>query len=170
MKKGPLSKAEKEFIDNNQSMDVKDISKKLDRSERVLSKYMKITDTPANNLFATKPERGVVVMTESASTAADDIMAYVVDDPKLVFQMQGDEAIAQTGLGNNVSAVSTAGSPTIGRSKNALDGGSIATTNTLPLRIVEFVDGPTSSVGDTYTDCLVTYLPLSHAYETALGV
>jgi hypothetical protein len=105
-----------------------------------------------------------------ASTAADDIMAYVVDDPKLVFQMQGDEAIAQTGLGNNVSAVSTAGSTTIGRSKNALDGGSIATTNTLPLRIVEFVDGPTSTVGDTYTDCLVTYLPLSHAYETKLGV
>ena len=105
-----------------------------------------------------------------ASTAADDIMAYVVDDPKLVFQMQGDEAIAQTGLGNNVSAVSTAGSTTIGRSKNAFDGGSIATTNTLPLRIVEFVDGPTSSVGDTYTDCLVTYLPLSHAYETKLGV
>jgi len=105
-----------------------------------------------------------------ADTAASDIMAYVVDDPKLVFQMQGDEAIAQTGLGNNVSAVSTAGSTTIGRSKNALDGGSIATTNTLPLRIVEFVDGPTSSVGDTYTDCLVTYLPLSHAYETKLGV
>jgi hypothetical protein len=72
MKKGPLSKVEKEFIDNNQSMDVKDISKKLDRSEKVLSKYMKITNTPANNLFATKPERGVVVMTESASTAADE--------------------------------------------------------------------------------------------------
>ena len=84
--------------------------------------------------------------------------------------MQGDEAIAQTGLGNNISAVSTAGSTTIGRSKNALDGGSIATTNSLPLRVLEFVDGPTSAVGDTYTDCLVTYLPLSHAYETKLGV
>ena len=105
-----------------------------------------------------------------ASTAASDIMAYVVDDPKLVFKMQGDEAIAQTGLGNNVSAVSTAGSTTIGRSRNALDGGSIATTNTLPLRILEFVDGPDSAVGDAFTDCLVTYLPLSHAYETKLGV
>ena len=105
-----------------------------------------------------------------ADTAASDIMAYVVDDPKLVFRMQGDEAIAQTGLGNNVSAVNTAGSTSIGRSKNALDGGSVATTNTLPLRILEFVDGPTSTVGDTYTDCLVTYLPLSHAYETKLGV
>ena len=105
-----------------------------------------------------------------ADTVASDAYAYVVDDPKLLFRMQGDEAIAQPGLGNNVSAVSTAGSTSIGRSKNALDGGSIATTNSLPLRIVDFVDGPTSSVGDTYTDCIVTYLPLSHAYETKLGV
>jgi hypothetical protein len=105
-----------------------------------------------------------------ASTAADDIVAYVVDDPKLLFRMQGDEAIAQTGLGNNISAVNTAGSTSIGRSKNALDGGSIATTNTLPLRVVDFVDGPTSTVGDAFTDCIVTYLPLSHAYETKLGV
>jgi len=105
-----------------------------------------------------------------ASTAADDIVAYVVDDPKLLFRMQGDEAIAQTGLGNNISAVNTAGSTSIGRSKNALDGGSIATTNTLPLRVVDFVDGPSSTVGDAFTDCIVTYLPLSHAYETKLGV
>ena len=103
-----------------------------------------------------------------ASTTASDIMAYVVDDPKLVFKMQGDEAIAQTGLGNNISAVNTAGSTAIGRSKNALDGGSIATTNSLPLRVLEFVEGPSSTVGDAFTDCLVTYLPLSHAYETKL--
>ena len=105
-----------------------------------------------------------------ASTTASDIMAYVVDDPKIVLKMQGDAAIAQTGLGNNVSAISTAGSTAIGRSKNALDASSIATTNSLPLRILEFVDGPTSTVGDAYTDCLVSYLPLSHAYETKLGV
>ena len=105
-----------------------------------------------------------------ADTAASDIMAYVVDDPKLVFKMQADEAVAQTGLGNNISAVSTAGSTSIGRSKNALDGGSIATTNSLPLRVLEFVEGPSSTVGDAFTDCLETYLPLSHAYETKLGV
>ena len=29
---------------------------------------------------------------------AADIVAYVVDDPKLLFRMQADEAIAQTGL------------------------------------------------------------------------
>lgn len=105
-----------------------------------------------------------------ASTAADDIMAYVVDDPKVLFQMQGDGSIAQTALGNNISAISTAGSTSIGRSRNALDASSAATTNTLPLRIVDFVDGPSSAVGDSFTDCIVTWLPLSHAYETKLGV
>ncbi len=105
-----------------------------------------------------------------ASNAATDAVAYVADDPKLVFQMQGDGSIAQTGLGNNVQAISTAGSTDIGRSKNALDASSIATTNTFPLRIVDFVDGPDSAVGDSYTDCIVTWLPGSHAYDTALGV
>jgi hypothetical protein len=97
-------------------------------------------------------------------------MAYVCDDPKLLMQMQGDGSIAQTGLGNNVKAISTAGSTAIGRSKNALDASTIATTNTFPLRIVDFVDGPDSAVGDSFTDCIVTWLPGSHAYDTALGV
>lgn len=105
-----------------------------------------------------------------ADTVASDAVAYVADDPKLVFQMQGDGSIAQTGLGNNVQAISTAGSTDIGRSKNALDASSIATTNTFPLRIVDFVDGPSSAAGDSFTDCIVTWLPGSHAYDTALGV
>ena len=105
-----------------------------------------------------------------ASTAADDIMAYVVDDPKLLFQMQADGSIAQTGLGNNVKANSTAGSTSIGRSKNSLDADTIDTDNSFPLRIVDFVDGPNSTVGDAFTDCIVTYLPLTHAYEVKLGV
>ena len=120
----------------------------------------------------TDPNTGQLTFSQywPASTVASDAMAYIVDDPKLLFQMQGDGSIAQTGLGNNVQAISTAGSTAIGRSKNALDASSIATTNTFPLRIIDFVDGPDSAVGDTYTDCIVTYLPLSHAYETALGV
>jgi hypothetical protein len=105
-----------------------------------------------------------------ASTVASDAVAYVVDDPKLVFQMQGDGSIAQTGLGNNVQAISTAGSTSIGRSKNALDASSINTTDSFPLRIVDFVDGPSSAVGDSFTDCIVTWLPGSHAYDTATGV
>ena len=87
-----------------------------------------------------------------ASTAASDAMAYVLMDPDVLFKMQGDATIAQTGLGANFAVVQTAGSTTIGRSKNACDSDTVATTNTLPIRLVDFVAGPTITVVDTYTD------------------
>jgi hypothetical protein len=105
-----------------------------------------------------------------ASTVATDAVAYVCDDPNLLFRMQGNGTLGQSALGLNCSAVSTAGSTDLGRSKNAVDAGSAADTATLPLRIVDFVDGPDSAVGDSFTDVIVTWVPGSHAYETALGV
>ena len=39
-----------------------------------------------------------------ASTAADDIVAYVASDPFLVMQMQSDEALTQDDLGKNVGS------------------------------------------------------------------
>jgi len=92
-----------------------------------------------------------------ASTAADDIVAYVASDPFLVMQMQSDETLGQDDLGKNVAVVQTAGSTSIGTSKNAVDGSTAATTNTLPLKIVDFVDGPDSAIGDSYTDVLVMF-------------
>jgi hypothetical protein len=119
----------------------------------------------------TSPTTGELTFSQTfpASTAASDIVAYVVDDPNVLMRMQSDEAIAQTGLGNNVAVVQTAGSTSIGRSKNAVDGSSIATTNTLPLRIIDFVDGPTSEVGDTYTDVIVKF-NAGHQYSNTTGV
>ena len=87
-----------------------------------------------------------------ASTSASDAAAYVLIDPDVLFRMQGDATIAQTGLGANFSVIQTAGSTTIGRSKNACDASTVATTNTFPIRLVDFYDGPSSSVGDSYTD------------------
>ncbi len=92
-----------------------------------------------------------------ASTAADDIVAYVASDPFLIMQMQSDEALTQDDLGKNVGIVQTAGSTAFGRSKNAVDGSTAATTNTLPLKIIDFVDGPDSAVGDSFTDVLVMF-------------
>ena len=92
-----------------------------------------------------------------ASTAADDIVAYVASDPFLIMQMQSDEALTQDDLGKNVAIVQTAGSTTIGRSRNAVDGSTAATTNTLPLKISDYVDGPDSAVGDSFTDVLVMF-------------
>jgi len=117
-----------------------------------------------------------------ASNAATDAMAYVLDDPNVVFQMQGDEAVNTTDRGLNASVVQTAGSTSIGKSKNALDGSTPATTNTLPLRILDFVDGPMSlppkgtTASDAYPDVIVKFNAASsgsasnHSYLNATGV
>ena len=103
-------------------------------------------------------------------TVADDAMAYVLDDPDAVFRMQADGSLAQTTLGNNIAIIQTSGSTTIGRSKNAVNAGTAATTDTLPLRILEFMDGPDSTVGDAFTDVLLTYNFGMHQYRKATGV
>tara|TARA_R100000008_G_scaffold85426_2_gene75334 strand:- start:740 stop:1039 length:300 start_codon:yes stop_codon:yes gene_type:complete len=76
MKKGPLSNKEKEFIDKNDSMSTEEIADELDRSVATVSKYIKLKDdedtSPTHNLFARKSDRGVTVMTEAASSQADE--------------------------------------------------------------------------------------------------
>ena len=105
----------------------------------------------------------------TADVAASDAVAYVLTDPNVLFQMQGDGAITQAMLGSNFAIVVTAGSTTIGRSKNAVDQSTSATTNTLPLRIIDFVDGPDSAVGDAYTDVIMKF-NAGHQYVNTTGV
>lgn len=100
-------------------------------------------------------------------TVASDAFAYVVDDPFAVFQIQANGSLAQTTLGNNAAIVQTAGSTAIGTSKNALNS-TTNTTDTLPLRIVAFVDGPDSAVGDAFTDVIVKFN--NHQLTTLTGV
>ena len=92
-----------------------------------------------------------------ASTVASDIDAYVLNDPFVEMRMQGDATLAQTALGNNAAVVQTAGSTSIGRSRNAFDSSTIATTATLPVKLIEFVEGPDSAVGDSFTDVIVMF-------------
>jgi hypothetical protein len=90
-------------------------------------------------------------------TVATDAYAYVVDDPDVVMQIQADDAVAQTDLGANIGFSTFSGDTATGNSETSADVASIATTATLPLRIVGFVDGPESTVGDAYTDILVKW-------------
>ncbi len=104
-------------------------------------------------------------------TVASDAVAYVIDDPDVVFQIQADEAVAQASLGSNIGVANpTAGSTTTGNSTMAADPTTIDVTNTIAFKIVDFVDSTTSSVGDTYTDLLVKFNPLSHAYTNGTGI
>lgn len=104
-----------------------------------------------------------------ADTSASDAAAYVLVDPNVLFKMQSDETVAQAALGANAAVVQTAGSTSIGNSKCAFDGSTVATTNTFPVKVVDFVDGPTSSVGDTYTDVIVKF-NVGHQLTNTTGI
>jgi hypothetical protein len=60
-----------------------------------------------------------------ANTVAADAKAYVVDDPDVVFMVQADATVAQTGLGGNVPLAEvqsgTTGSTVNGNSDIAAD-------------------------------------------------
>ena len=78
-----------------------------------------------------------------ASTAADDIMAYVVDDPNVLFTIQADGSFANTRnvYGKNCTLITTAGNTTLGISRTALDASEIATTSTDPIKIIDYLGG-----------------------------
>lgn len=90
-------------------------------------------------------------------TVATDAYAYVVDDPDVVMQVQANDTVAQTALGANIGFGTFSGDTATGNSETPAAASTINTTATLPLRIVGFVDGPDSSVGDAYTDLLVKW-------------
>jgi len=106
-------------------------------------------------------------------TVASDAVAYVIDDPDVVFQGQADGSVAQTGLGGNVPLAAvqstSTGSTVTGNSNTALDA-TYANTSGIAFRIVDFVDSPDSTVGDNYTDLLVKFNPDSHSYLNKTGV
>lgn len=104
-------------------------------------------------------------------TVAANAKAFVIDDPDCLFQAQANGALAQTTLGINIPfAAAQTGSTVTGNSTTALDAAGIATTATVAFRIVDFVEGPFSTVGDAYTDVLVKFNAGIHAYENATGI
>lgn len=105
-----------------------------------------------------------------ASTVASDAMAYVCDDPDALFQVQASGTLAQTALGANFALVQTAGSTTTGDSKVAVLYTSAGTDTFLPVRVVDFVNGPFSTVGDAFTDVIVKFNFGIHSYYSATGV
>ena len=106
-------------------------------------------------------------------TVASDAMAYVVDDPDVLFQVQADGAVAQADLGANaplaaVQSTST-GDTTSGVSNTALDA-TTAQTATIAFRIVDFVESTDSTVGDAFTDLIVKFNAGIHSYENSTGI
>ena len=90
MKKGPLSQKEKEHITKNFSDftgKIDELADKMSRSKSIVQKFIDTLEeeptktTDASSLYAGNKERGVTVMTESASIAADESKADKTGDP-----------------------------------------------------------------------------------------
>lgn len=103
-----------------------------------------------------------------ANVVDDNIVAYVLDDPDALFEIQADGTVDQTAVGANAAIVQTVTTNQFGKSRNALDQSSIATTDTLPLRIVGFVTRPSSEIGDAFTDLIVKFN--NHNLRTQTGI
>jgi hypothetical protein len=106
-------------------------------------------------------------------TVAADAVAFVVDDPDALFQVQANGAVAQAKLGENthlaaVQSTST-GSTVTGNSNTAVTA-TTATTSGFAFRIVDFVETTDSTVGDAFTDLIVKFNPLAHSYTNPTGI
>jgi hypothetical protein len=110
-----------------------------------------------------------------ANTVASDIVAYVADDPDQLYKVavvSGTTVIAGVGrtvVGNNMSLVQNAGSTQSGNSKVAVLSSSAATTNSLPIRVIDVVT-ETASAADTYVELIVKFNWGMHQYQNATGV
>ena len=103
------------------------------------------------------------------------IFAVVADDPDTLFQVVSCSAtttVAAMGIsaiGNNVALIQNAGSTTTGNSKVAIDEGTQATTNTLPIRIIDVVRD-TATGADTFVEFIVKINATMHQYNNSTGV
>lgn len=119
--------------------------------------------------------QGQTVFSQYYPANSLNAVAYVIDDDRAVFQAQADGPVTQTQLGQNMLFAAaqngtngSGGSTTSGNSLSALS----ATTQagTAGFRLVGFVNGPFSAVGDAKTDVLVKFNIGQHSYTNATGV
>lgn len=87
----------------------------------------------------------------TANTNAQDIQAYVVDDPDVLFKVAAVSSgtsvafYSSQQIGLNAALVQNNGSNTTGDSQVAIDGTSFATTASLPIRVVDIVPDTSNS-------------------------
>lgn len=100
-----------------------------------VTKFVAGTDTAAVGVavgFTINPLNLNTPQYRAASTAA---YVLVADAPDTVYEVQYTGTIAATSFNKNVNVVDAGGSATTGQSGETLDGTTVATTATLPIRI-----------------------------------
>ena len=114
----------------------------------------------------TDPNTGQLTFNQyyPGSIAASDIKAVVSANPFTLYEVQADDAIAQTQLGMTADLVQTqAGSTVTGNSGIQLDA-STASVGGECWKIVDFVERVGSAIGDAKTDVIVMMNQTEHAF------
>ena len=117
----------------------------------------------------TDPNTGQLTFNQyyPGSIAASDIKAVVSANPFTLYEVQADDAIAQTQLGMTADLVQTqAGSTVTGNSGIQLDA-STASVGGECWKIVDFVERVGSTIGDAKTDVIVMMNQTEHALVAA---
>ena len=108
-----------------------------------------------------------------ASQAATDAVAYIVDDPNILFKIAITSSgvvissLAITDIGANLQITQTAGDTINGVSRVSADDTS-ATTNTFPLRVISLVEETRNAAGG-YTEAICKW-NAGHQYGVVTGV
>lgn len=107
-------------------------------------------------------------------TVAADAVAYVVDDPNAIFQIQSNAASFDVvaNVGNQCSIVQTAGSTITGLSAISLNVSTAAVTASLSYKILGIVNDPynINNSASSYPDIYVKVNAGFHAFDRATGV
>lgn len=83
--------------------------------------------------------------------ASVEAYAYVMDDPNGRIVGQEDSVtstLAATDVGNNINFIVANANSTTGRSQMEIDSDTVATTNTLPLKLIELYQVEDNEIGD----------------------
>jgi len=117
--------------------------------------------------------QGQTLFSQYYPANALNAVAFVVDDPSTVFQVQANGSLTIAAVGANVTlanAQSTStGSTTTGNSNVAVS--STTKTTTAPFRVIGFPNMVGFSVvGDAYTDTFVKWNPGWHSYTNVVGL
>ena len=109
------------------------------------------------------------------ATPPSDCVAYVVDDPQVVFKTAVCTAgavtlngLTQAAVGQRAALVLNAGSTATGNSKFAINAAT-DTTTTLPIKVIGVIPETVNASGSS-TEVLVIFNPAGHFMSNAVGV
>ena len=98
-------------------------------------------------------------------TTATDIIAYIYDDPYIVYKVQSAGTPAQTNIGNCADVEASAGSTTTGQSGFEISGTMAAGTATC--KIIGLYDSPDNAFG---TNAVMEVLINEHLLKDSAGI